>query len=365
MVLVARLSLIALSLGLYRGTPLQYVLLCVLYLLAFRSLIFLLVEPLFLFIFTYFVSVQFLNASNNIDALFALSFPLSIPVAINLTRMFSYELFERLLIKLCAIYTLVYIALWMIAGNFNFQIYNFISGTSVPSKLGSLDVIPIVAYFIYLLSKKYVAFIVIILLYFIFYIKLERGMLISLPILVLLERKVLFKKYITLVKTTIVFFLLIGFPVVYKYAVYAYENILLLLAGNKSFDTSINSRIDQLAYTFGDNSLLQVLIGHGIPRESTKNELIGIDYFYWQDLGIFGVYWTFGILGILLISFLAGTVIMKRNTLKPMSRYTVVLLLINSLFTAKILFSLGLLICVFIYLENDNNNRSFRQKQRS
>lgn len=362
MVLVARLLLIIILLGLYRGTSLQYVFLFLFYLLAFRSIVFLFAKPFFLAIFTYFVSVQFLNASNNFDALFSLSLPLSIPVAINLTRRLSYDLFESLLIKLCAGYTFVYIILWMIAGNFNFQIFNFITGTYAPSKFGALDVIPIVAYLIYLSSKKS-AFIVIILVYFIFYVKPERGMLISLPIFVLLERNFLFNKYRNLVKAIVALSLVIGFPIVYKYGVYAYENIRLFVMGNKSFDSSINSRIDQLTYVFSDYSLLPMLIGHGIPRESAKNDQIYIDYFYWQDLGILGIYWTFGLLGILLIFYIARIVIMKRDRLKPMSRYILVLLIINSVFTAKILFSFGLLISAYIYLENDNNNRSLRQGQ--
>jgi hypothetical protein len=250
----------------------------------------------------------------------------------------------------------------MIAGNFNFQIFNFITGTYAPSKFGALDVIPIVAYLIYLSSKKS-AFIVIILVYFIFYVKPERGMLISLPIFVLLERNFLFNKYRNLVKAIVALSLVIGFPIVYKYGVYAYENIRLFVMGNKSFDSSINSRIDQLTYVFSDYSLLPMLIGHGIPRESAKNDQIYIDYFYWQDLGILGIYWTFGLLGILLIFYIARIVIMKRDRLKPMSRYILVLLIINSVFTAKILFSFGLLISAYIYLENDNNNRSLRQGQ--
>lgn len=364
MVLVARLSLVIILLGLYRGTPLQYAFILLFYVLAFRDILFLFTKPFLLVIFAYFITVQFLNAPSSKDAFLSLSLPLSVPLGISLARRCSKDLFESLLIKLCSFYTVVYIALWSIAGNFNFQIFNFITGTTVPSKLGALDVIPIVAYLIYLLSRRHWSF-TIILLYFILVIKLERGMLITLPIFLFFERKNVFRKYKNLVSKTTLFILTIGLPFLYKYLVIAYQYLILFFNGNKSFDSSINSRIDQLLYVFQDYSLFTFLMGHGIPRESVKDETLEIDYFYWQDLGIFGVHWAFGIIGLILIFLLVRVVLLERDRLKSMSRYIIVLLVINSILTAKILFSFGILISAYIYLKYDNNYRSFREEQRS
>lgn len=359
MVLAWRLLLIFMLLGLFRGTPLQYIFLVLYYVLAVLSIISIRLKAFYLVIFGYFVFVQYINAVSFIDFLLTISLPLSIPFAIYFSKYTSIFDLEKVLLRLCMYYTIVYVFFWSIIGNNNFEIYNFISQNISTSRIGALDILPITAFLIYLTRNRHVLFLVL-LFYFIFYIKFERGLLISLVLYYFYEQRFLVRKFRKVIVLTIFVVALLSWRVAYGYMLLLSDNLYAFTIGQKIFDSSLNSRIEQIAYVFSDVSWNRVLFGHGIPRETSKYLQLTIDYFYWQDNGILGIYWAFGLVGLFLILSLIAPIVKSRREFPPLLRILTILYLINSLFTAKILFVFGFMIVLHCFKVYDYNNRSLR-----
>lgn len=78
-------------------------------------------------------------------------------------------------------------------------------------------------------------------------------------------------------------------------------------------ESSVAARISQIHYAW-ENIQEHPLTGIGKIRSSEKTEAIGLDYFHVSDIGVIGIWFSFGLLGILIYFKQIQTLL--RNTLK-------------------------------------------------
>ena len=133
-----------------------------------------------------------------------------------------------------------------------------------------------------------------------------------------------------------------------------YNASFMVLSENTEIkDSSTQARILQVgvALEFFKNS---PFFGNGIFRSSEKGNIFGDEYFHLSDIGIFGLLYVFGILGLLILFFqykflYQSMVYINLNIWSGIGVLSLLYLLINSLLSAKSILSFSFfLFCVLL-----------------
>lgn len=133
------------------------------------------------------------------------------------------------------------------------------------------------------------------------------------------------------------------------------QSFMIFSDDSKITDTSTQARILEAVIAL-EHFNKSPYFGNGLYRESEKEAIFGDDYFYLSDIGLFGVLYTFGILGLLVIIFqykflYKSMDYINLNIWSGVGVLSMLYLLLNTLLTGKSILSFSFFLFCVLFIE--------------